>query len=71
MWQESGCYRSWFHKGFIINAVFLVILIVGVVLGEIYFPNEGIRGRGVSLMNDTNCIENIPGKDAEWVGWGL
>lgn len=63
--QESGCHRSWFHKGFIVNAGFLVILIVGVIVGEVFFPLEGVRGRGVPLMNDSMCNASEAGKSVK------
>jgi len=47
--------------------VFLVILIVGVVAGEVFFPYEGIQGRGMSLQNDTMCTDNIAGGRLEGV----
>ena len=50
------------HKGLIVNLGFLLVMVVSVVLGEVYFPLEGVRGRGVSLMNDTKCDENMAGK---------
>ena len=44
------------------NAGFLIVMIIGVVLGEVYFPLEGVRGRGVALFNDTNCMNEMAGK---------
>lgn len=58
--QESGCARSWLHKGLIVNLGFLVVMVVGVVLGEVLFPLQGVRGRGVPLENDTRCINETP-----------
>ncbi len=59
--QESSCTRSWVHKGLIVNLFFLVVLVVGVVLGEVYFPLEGVRGRELPLRNDTDCLNNTAG----------
>ena len=56
--QESSWYRSCLHKGLIANIVFFVIMILGIVLGEVLFPLEGLRGRNTSLNNDTRCIDD-------------
>lgn len=59
--KESSWYRSCLHKGLIANIIFFLIMILGIVLGEVLFPLEGLRGRNTSLNNDTTCTEKFEG----------
>lgn len=36
-------------------------MVLGVVLGEVLYPLEGLRGRNIDLVNDTECIEQFGG----------
>ena len=36
-------------------------MVVGIVLGEVYFPLEGVRGSGVTFANDTRCLNETAG----------
>ena len=40
---------------------FLIIMAVGIILGEVLFPQEGVRGQGTVITNDTDCLENLIG----------
>jgi hypothetical protein len=59
--QESSWYRSCLHKGLLANISFFLVMVLGVVLGEVLFPLEGLRGRNTSLNNDTTCTEEFEG----------
>ena len=66
--QESSWYRSCLHKGLVANIIFFLIMILGVILGEVRFPLEGLRGRNVALSNDTMCInEQFEGNNFSWM----
>ena len=39
---------------------------LGIVLGEVFFPLEGLRGRNTSFNNDTACTEMFEG--SSWYG---
>ena len=43
------------------NLLFLIIMLVSIILGEVFFPLEGVRGEGISFINDTNCINHTAG----------
>ena len=37
-------------------------MILGIVLGEVFYPMEGLRGRGTNLNDDTNCTDQFAGE---------
>ena len=43
------------------NVIFLVIMVIGIIVGEVLYPKEGFRGRNIKLVNDTMCIEQFEG----------
>lgn len=47
-----------------VNLVFFVVMVVGIVLAEVLFPLQGIRGGGGddSILNDTKCLNDTPGE---------
>lgn len=53
--QESGYRRSIFHKGLISTCIFFVMMVTGIVLIEVFFPFEGVRGFSTNIPNDSNC----------------
>ena len=38
-----------------------MVMVVGIILGEVLYPLEGFRGRNIELVNDTVCIEQFGG----------
>jgi len=48
----------------VVNLVFFVVMVVGIVLAEVLFPLEGIRGGGGddAILNDTKCLNDTPGE---------
>ena len=38
-------------------------MVLGMVLGEVLYPLEGLRGRNTSLNNDTACTEEFEGSN--------
>ena len=52
------------------NIGFLVVMVIGIVLGEVFFPLEGVRGRGIPLMNDTACTNVTTGEFKVHSSWG-
>ena len=59
--QETGWRRLCCHKGFVVNLLFLFVMALGIVLGEVLFPLEGFRGSGRAISNDTMCERNLEG----------
>ena len=45
-----------------VNLVFFVVMVVGIVLAEVFFPLEGIRGGDDAILNDTRCLNDTAGK---------
>lgn len=57
--KESSCRRSCCHKGLLSNTIFLSVMIIGIVLIEIYFVEEGPRGFSKAIVNDTTCKQKL------------
>ncbi len=43
------------------NIFILLVMVVSIILGEVLFPLEGVRGEGIPFLNDSNCINNSAG----------
>ena len=59
--QENSWRRVCCHKGLVANLFFLLVMMLGIVLGEVLYPLEGVRGNGVTIANDTACLSNTGG----------
>ena len=57
--QESGYRRSIFHKGLVSTCGAFVLMVAGIVLIEVFFPIEGVRGFSITISNDSNCSTNL------------
>ncbi len=49
------------HKGLVVNLLFLVVMIVSIILGEVLFPLEGVMGVGIPFLNDSDCTNRTAG----------
>lgn len=54
--QESSWVRSCCHKGLLVNLIFLVVMIIGIIVGEVQYPLEGVRGGPITIANDSQCL---------------
>ncbi|XP_064394866.1 uncharacterized protein LOC135342101 isoform X2 [Halichondria panicea] len=59
--RESSWRRTFVHKGLVVNLLFLVVMIVSIILGEVLFPLEGVMGVGIPFLNDSDCINSTAG----------
>ena len=59
--QDTGWRGVCCHKGLVANLLFLLLMVAGIILGEVLFPFEGFHGNGDAIRNDTACLNNIGG----------
>ena len=55
--------RSCLHKGLLFNVLFLLVMVAGILLGELLYPLEGVRGNRVSFINDSACLNQTAGSN--------
>ena len=44
------------------NVLFFVVMITGIVLAEVFFPKQGVRGEDNLMINRTGCFNESPGE---------
>ena len=60
--QESSWVRSCCHKGLVVNLIFLAVMVIGIIVGEVRYPKEGVRGGPITIANDSMCTDEIEGR---------